>query len=478
MQTGRRRFLLSSFFNETVIIMKKVVSCLVTVLAVLALAQAPAYAQENKCKLNIGVSLHPYYSWVKNIVGDAAEVMPVIPPDVDPHSYQPVAADMERLGKLDAVVVNGIGHDEFIKPMLKAIDRPKLVVIDTSKGLPLIPSFNDKHYAFEEKEGSEAKVSYNSHTYIAITGAIQQMQMINRELGKLCPDQAPVFTKNLRAYASKLRNMLSATLTKINSLKRDNLRIATVHDGYSYLFQELGIEVSAVVQPRHGVTPSTKQLQDTIKRIKQAKVNILFSELDYEKKYVDIIFQETGCRIYSLSHISNGEYTKEHFEQSMQKNMDTIVQALTEVSTSIGAAPASIQETMSKQMQDTAQKMQKKMQQNVQENIQKAVPELQQKQMQDSMSKQTQQVQQNMQESIQKTVPEMQQKQMQDTAQKMQGKVQQNVQENIQKVVPEMQQKQMQDTMNKQTQQVQEKMQQNLPAPPTPAPATQPQEKP
>jgi zinc transport system substrate-binding protein len=462
-------------------IMKKAASCLVAALAVLALAQAPVYAEENKCKLNIGVSLHPYYSWVKNIVGDAAEVMPVIPPDVDPHSYQPVAADMERLGKLDAVVVNGVGHDEFIKPMLKAIDKPKLVVIDTSKGLSLIPSFNDKHYAFEEKEEGGAKVSYNSHTYIAITGAIQQMQMINRELGKLCPDQAPVFTKNLRAYASKLRNMLSATLTKLNGLKRDKLRIATVHDGYSYLFQELGIEVSAVVQPRHGITPSTKQLQDTIKRIKQAKVNVLFSELDYEKKYVDIIFQETGCRIYALSHISNGEYTKEHFEQTMQKNMDTIVQALSEVAeaTKNMATPAvGIQETMSKQMQDTAQKMQEKMQQNVQENLKKAVPEVQQKQMQDSMSKQTQQVQQNMQESIQKTVPEMQQKQMQDTAQKMQEKVQQNVQENIQKAVPEMQQQQMQDTIKKQTQQVQEKMQQNLPALPSPAPATQPQEKP
>jgi zinc transport system substrate-binding protein len=457
-----------------VINMKKAVRYLVAVLAALVLTQASVSAQENKCKLNIGASLHPYYSWVKNIVGDAANVTSLIPSGSDPHAYQPVPADMAMLENLNVVIVNGVGHDEFIKPMLKAIDNPNLVVIDTSKGLPLIPSFNDKHYAFEEKEGGD-KVSYNSHTYIAITGAIQQMQMINRELGKLCPDQAPVFTKNLRAYASKLRNMLHATLTKIDGLKMDNLRIATVHDGYSYLFQELGIEVSAVVQPRHGVTPSTKQLQDTIKRIKQAKVNVLFGEMDYEKKYVDIIFQETGCRLYALSHISNGEYTKEHFEQTMQKNMDIIVAALSEVaegSKNMPATPANIQENISKKMQDTSQQMQQEMQQNVQEKLQKTVPEVQQKQMQDSMSKQSQQVQQNMQQNIQKTVPDIQQKQMQDTAQKMQEKMQQNVQENIQKTVPEIQQKQMQDNMNKQTQQVQEKIQQKLPAP-----AAQPQDK-
>ncbi|CAK8715968.1 MAG: ABC-type Zn uptake system ZnuABC, Zn-binding component ZnuA [Candidatus Electronema aureum] len=441
--------------------MNKAASCLMTALSVLSLTQAPAYAQENTCNLNIGASLHPYYSWVKNIVGDAANVTSLIPSGSDPHAYQPVPADMAMLENINVVIVNGVGHDEFIKPMLKAIDNPKLVVIDTSKGLPLIPSFNDKHYAFEDKEEGGAKVSYNSHTYIAITGAIQQMQMINRELGKLCPEQAPVFTKNLRAYSSKLRNMLHDTLSKIDGLNLDNLRIATVHDGYSYLFQELGIEVSAVVQPRHGVTPSTKQLQDTIKRIKQAKVNVLFGEMDYEKKYVDIIFQETGCRLYALSHISNGEYTKEHFEQTMQKNMDIIVAALSEVaegSKNMSAAPTSIQENISKQMQGTAQQMQEKMKQNVQENLQKTLPEVQQKQMQDSMSKQTQQVQQGMKENIQKAVPEMQQKQMQDAALKMQEKVQ----ENLQKTVPEVQQKQMQDSMGKQVQQMQGAMQENI----------------
>jgi zinc transport system substrate-binding protein len=286
-------------------------------------------ARADDCKLKIGVSLHPYYSWVKNIVGDTARVTPLIPPGSDPHTYQPMPADLEHLQNLDVLVINGAGHDEFVKPMLKATDHKNLKIINTSKGLPLLPSFT-QHYAFE---GDDKKVSYNSHTYIAITGAVQQIQMIARELGKLCPDQATMFKKNARAYAKKLRNMLSAALAKIDDIDTNTLRIATVHDGYAYLFQELGIEVAAVVQPRHGIEPSARQLQDTIKRIKRARVNILFAELDYKKQYVDIIFQETGCRIYRLSHVSRGEYSKDFFEQAMQKNLDDIVQALTDAST-------------------------------------------------------------------------------------------------------------------------------------------------
>lgn len=282
--------------------------------------------EADDCRLRIGVSLHPYYSWVKNIVGDSAEVTPLIPPGSDPHTYQPMPSDLEHLQNLDVLIVNGVGHDEFVNPMLKAVEHDKLKIIDTSKGLPLIPSFT-QHYAFE---GDSDKVSYNSHTYISITGAIQQIQMISRELGKLCPERAKVYKKNARAYAKKLREMLSEALNKIDAIDTNALRIATVHDGYAYLFQELGIEVAAVVQPRHGIEPTARQLQDTIKRIRKANVNVLFTELDYEKKYVDIIFKETGCRIYSLSHVSSGEYTKDFFEKAMKKNLDDIVQALTE----------------------------------------------------------------------------------------------------------------------------------------------------
>lgn len=288
----------------------------------------PTTSCADECKLKIGVSLHPYYSWVANIVGDTDNLSTLIPPDSDPHTYQPRPNDLANLQKIDLLVVNGQGHDGYVKAMLKAVDRKDLKVHDTSVGLPLIPTFG--HVYTTGSDGVAQNISYNSHTYIAITGAIVQIQGIARELGKLCPDQAKLYKKNARKYAKRLRRMLSDALQKIDEIDTNKLRIATVHDGYAYLFQELGIEVAAVVQPRHGIEPDARQLQDTIKRIKRAKANILFTEVDYKKKYVDIIFQETGCRIYSLSHISNGKYTADKFEKDIQMNLNDIVKALTD----------------------------------------------------------------------------------------------------------------------------------------------------
>ncbi|MCI5194974.1 MAG: hypothetical protein D3919_01835 [Candidatus Electrothrix sp. AW5] len=446
--------------------MKKILRPQVVLLFCLLFSSMQVSAQEKKCHLDIGASLHPYYSWAKNIVGDQANVTSIIPPGSDPHSYQPLPSDMKNLENLDVVIINGIGHDEFIKPMLKAIDNDELMVINTSKGLPLIPVFN-KHYAFEK----ENKVAYNSHTYIAITGAIQQIQRIARKLGKLCPDQAAFFMKNARAYAIKLRKMLQSALIQIDMLDTNKLRIATVHDGYSYLFQELGIEVSAVVQPRHGVRPSARQLEDTIKRIKRARVNVLFGELDYEKKYVDIIYKETGCRLYALSHISNGEYSKEFFEQAMQRNIDAIVAALTEVSGKTpGNLPGSLsgpmQENMSRQMQDASQKMQD----TAQKTMKDSVPTIQQQQMSERMQQQlqntTKQMQETVQENLKNSIPTMQQEQMKaqmnQQIPEIKTQMQGTMQESLKETLPKMQQQQIEQNMGQQMQGMQKNMLKNL----------------
>ena len=282
-------------------------------------------------KLKIGITLHPYYSWIANIVGDTADIVPIIRASSDPHYYQYRPTDLTRVAELDVVVVNGLGHDAFLEFMLKSAGREKIIRIDPNKGLPLIPIYR-KTYAFEKENASGGKtISYNSHTYIAVTGAIQQIYTIARELGRLQPDKADFYRKNARAYARRLRLMLASALRKTSTANLSKAHIAVVHDGYAYLMQELGIEISAVVQPRHGIEPDARQLKDTINRIKEAGVNVLFTELDYEKRYVDIIYKETGCRIYSLSHISHGPYTAEKFEKYMQKNLDTIVKAFANI---------------------------------------------------------------------------------------------------------------------------------------------------
>jgi zinc transport system substrate-binding protein len=107
-----------------------------------------------------------------------------------------------------------------------------------------------------------------------------------------------------------------------------------MHSGYDYILQELGLQVTAVIEPRHGVEPTARQLADTIDRINVAEVNVLFAEKYFASKLSDTIRDSTGVRMYSISHISSGPYTPEKFVDEMRENLDTLAQAINDVAAS------------------------------------------------------------------------------------------------------------------------------------------------
>jgi zinc transport system substrate-binding protein len=225
------------------------------------------------------------------------------------------------LQDLDAVVINGAGHDEFIVPMLRAADRTELPLLRPADGVPTLPA-----------EGA-AQGKANSHTFLSITGATQQIYHLARDLGALDPAHAELYQANARAYAKRLRWLLARVLSAIGNLDLTDVRIATVRDGYAYLFQELGLEVTAVIQPRHGIEPSPGQLADTVDPLEAARVDLLFTETDFPRKVVGVVLEETGVRLFTLTHISTGPYTVEKFESAMARNYASIhraLQALTE----------------------------------------------------------------------------------------------------------------------------------------------------
>jgi zinc transport system substrate-binding protein len=277
----------------------------------------PAGAQTEK--LRVGITLHPYYSFVAKIVGDRAEVVPLIDANANPHGYMPQPDDMIRITTMDVLVVNGIGHDSWAFEILDAAGvGDGLPLIYANDGVSLIPVAGDP---------SGARV-VNPHTFISTTAAIQQVYTIARRLGEIDPDNARYFRDNARRYALEIRMLRSGFDEKIAGTDLSNFRCATMHSGYDYILQELGLQITAVIEPRHGVEPTARQLADTIDRINAAGVNVLFAEKYFASQLSETIRAETGVEMYSISHISSGEYTADKFVEEMRANLDTLANAI------------------------------------------------------------------------------------------------------------------------------------------------------
>jgi len=279
-------------------------------------------ASATEDKLTVGISLHPYYAYVANVLGDKGDVLPLIETGFNPHNYSLSPADIARLKKMDAMVVNGIGHDEFAVKAIKQLNPQGLTVINANKGIALLGHGN-KH---------------NPHTFISIDAAIRQVYTIAKALGKLRPESAQYFAKNAFNYAKKLRKLKKPVQNVLIDKDLSQVKIASTHNAYGYLLQEFGLTVSAVVEPAHGISPSAAQLKKTIDKINQANIDVLFTELNMANEYVELIEKETGIKVYHFSHMTHGEYDVGMVEKEMQHNLDKLTEALTFAATKTGGA--------------------------------------------------------------------------------------------------------------------------------------------
>ncbi|MDR9466875.1 metal ABC transporter solute-binding protein, Zn/Mn family [Marinospirillum sp.] len=287
--------------------MKKILLLLLLTLPVAGWAKAD--------QLTVGITLHPYYSYVAQVVGDAAQVQPLIEGGFNPHNYELQPADIRRLHEMDALVVNGIGHDEFALHALEGLQLPDLTVIYANRDVPLLGY-------------SENSNSYNPHTFVSIDAAIRQIYTLAAELGKLDPGHAETFRNNALAAARELRQLKNHYRAQLLDLDLSRVRLASTHNAYGYLLQEFGISIDTVIEPAHGVEPSASQLQQTIDRVHQANIQVLFTELDMDNSYVEVIEQATGIRIYHFSHMTHGEYDARMVNREMEHNLKTLVKAL------------------------------------------------------------------------------------------------------------------------------------------------------
>lgn len=291
--------------------MKKILLLMFLTLNVLAMAEE---------KLKIGITLLPYYSFVANIVKDRAEVIPIVKAEgFDSHTYQPKVEDIERASKVDAIVVNGVGHDEFVYKIIDAVDKKKKpIVINANKDVPLMPVAGTL--------GNEKIM--DSHTFISITAAIQQVHNITKELIKLDPKNKDFYLANSREYVKKLRKLKTDALKEVQDVNGTDVRVATFLGGYNYLLSEFGIDVKAVLEPTHGLQISMSSLQKMIEKIEKEKIDIIFGEKNYSDEYVSVIKNETGIEVRKLEHLTTGAYRADSFEKFIKVDLDEVVSAI------------------------------------------------------------------------------------------------------------------------------------------------------
>jgi ABC-type Zn uptake system ZnuABC Zn-binding protein ZnuA len=259
--------------------------------------------------------------FAQNVAGDRFQVDSLLPPGADPHEYQAVPSDVQKVAESTAVIVNGLDYDQFIQPLLDNAGGTRLVII-ASAGL--------QTRQMEEETGETV---VDPHMWIAPTRVIKYVENIRDGLTEADPGGVDVYKANADAYISQLKELDTWITGQVAQIPQGRRLLVTNHDSLGYFAEEYGFTVIGTVVP--GVSseaaPSAQQMAALIDEINSTGAPAVFLNTSDNPDLADQVAAETNITVVTelyIETLSASAGPAATYIDMMKYNVSKIIEAL------------------------------------------------------------------------------------------------------------------------------------------------------
>jgi len=172
--------------------MKKLISLLMCFVIVLMCGCTDKVSQspENN-KIKIVTTVFPFYDFVKNIVGDRAEVTMLLPTGADVHSFEPTTQDIIKIKESNLFINIGSGADPWTDVVIEDSKNDGIYVVSAS-------NFIDKErLCFDHDISSHShNYSFDEHIWTSLSNAEDIVEGICNALMRIDAKNAQYYKKN------------------------------------------------------------------------------------------------------------------------------------------------------------------------------------------------------------------------------------------------------------------------------------------
>lgn len=321
----------------------------------------PVSTETERHKAQVVATLFPQYDFAKQIAGDKADVVLLLPPGSESHSYEPTPSDMIKIHKADVFLYTGESMEAWSHKLTLSLEDAdsECLVVDVSKGVPLVRTADIEkehahaegdHYegdghaheseaAGGEAEASAAKESEHSHIYDPHIWTDPQLAkiMVANILEGLCsadPENADVYRANAAEYVKELDGLDLEFRTIIGSAEQNEIIFGSRFAFY-YFVKRYGLDYESAFDSCSAETePSARTVKLLIDEIKEKKIPVIFyAELE-EPKTAKALSAETGAKLLMLHSCHN--VTKDEWESGatylslMKQNAENLKEGLSQ----------------------------------------------------------------------------------------------------------------------------------------------------
>lgn len=282
--------------------------------AALFLASPVACGGDNQgAELKVVASIFPLADFARNVGQDKIEVITLLPPGADPHSYDPKPGQVRDMAEARVFIKNGAGLESWAEKLVSAADH-HLVEIDTSEGIELI--IDDKS---------------NPHIWLDPVLAQEQVRDIRDALIEVDPQNREFYQENAQRYLAELDLLAAEIRRKVNTFSTTNF--IAFHPAWSHFARRFGLSEVAVIESRHSIEPLTpSHLAKVIERGKHEGVRVIFAKLKATpraKQTVKDVAAEIDAEVIYLDPMGGpGLEDRDTYLNLMRYNLERISQAM------------------------------------------------------------------------------------------------------------------------------------------------------
>ena len=323
--------------------MRRVISLLMATLLLFSVFALASCGTGNPKKDNekpvIVCSIFPQYDFVRQIVGDKAEVILLQKNGTDMHSFEPTPGNILDICRADIFVIVDRGAEGWVDGVLEAAGNDSLTLIEMSSFCHLLEeetpeSIRGDHdhshsHDHDHGDGESCAISFDEHMWMSIENVIHTVEGICDTLSANFSENADEFTKNTERYIEELE-ALDSEFAALN-LEGKKFIVADRFP-FLYLAREYGLDYLAAFPGCSDQTHSSFEVMTyLIGEVKEHNVGVIFKTEDENAHIATQLSDSTGAKIYTLyscQSITKAELDRgESYISLMRKNLETMKEA-------------------------------------------------------------------------------------------------------------------------------------------------------
>ena len=255
-------------------------------------------------KINVLATTPMLGDFVNEIGGDNINLTILMPPEADPHTYDPSPQDASKIADADIVFYVGLKYEPaaLVKLLENTLDN-EAVLVEVGESINPIEFSEEGHDDHDDEEGHDDHKGHDHgaedpHFWFDPLRVVMAVELMMNQLIELDPSNSEAYKTAGDAYISELNELDSTVSALIETVPSKNRKLITTHESLGYLEARYGVEVLTTIIPSLNSADeiSPAELVDVLDVIEDNNIKVIFVESEAPSVYADTIAAEANIK--------------------------------------------------------------------------------------------------------------------------------------------------------------------------------------